>query len=220
MGVEVDFYYDVVSPWSYIGFEVLLRYEQEWNLDITLKPVFLGGVMQATGNKPPATLPAKATYGMADLSRSSKYFQIPISFPSVFPTNTLSAQRFLQAMILEGKSQELRKVSRSLWQAYWGGKGIDIGAPGGQGIKEALVGVLPDQEIQRLLEISSSPEAKERLKNTTQEVIDLGAFGAPWISVKLPGKEAEVFFGSDRFHLIAELIGKEYKGPFPSRSKL
>ena len=100
MGVEVDFYYDVVSPWSYIGFEVLLRYVEEWNLNVTLKPVFLGGIMQASGNKPPATLPAKAAYGAADLQRSSEYYKIPISFPSVFPTNTLQAQRFLQAMIL------------------------------------------------------------------------------------------------------------------------
>jgi len=154
MGVEVDFYYDVVSPWSYIGFEVLLRYEKEWDLDITFKPVFLGGVMQASGNKPPATLPAKATYGMSDLTRSSEYFDIPISFPSVFPTNTIQPQRFLHALIKDGKSEQIPKISRAFWQAYWGGKGIDIGAPEGKGIKEALAGVLSDGEIQRLLEIA------------------------------------------------------------------
>ena len=94
----VDFYYDVVSPWSYIGFEVLLRYQSSWNIDINLRPVFLGGVMQGSGNQPPATLPAKATYGMIDLNRSARYYGLEISMPSVFPTNTITCQRFLIAM--------------------------------------------------------------------------------------------------------------------------
>ena len=118
----------------------------------------------------------------------------------------------------DGKSKEIPKVSRSLWQAYWGGKGIDIGSPEGEGIKEALAGVMAESELERLLKLSTSPEAKEHLKNATQEAIDLGAFGAPWISVKLEGTEKrEVFFGSDRFHLIGQLVRsccvRRYEGP-------
>ncbi|XP_074003242.1 glutathione S-transferase kappa 1 isoform X2 [Numenius arquata] len=45
----VDLFYDVVSPYSWLGFEVLCRYQHIWNIDLRLRPAFLGGIMQATG---------------------------------------------------------------------------------------------------------------------------------------------------------------------------
>ncbi len=56
-------YFDTVSPYSYIGVETLLRYrDRVWGekVRVELVPFFLGGVMKASGNQPPATLPAKA----------------------------------------------------------------------------------------------------------------------------------------------------------------
>jgi glutathione S-transferase kappa 1 len=52
----------------------------------------------------------------------------------------------------------------------------------------------------------SMPEVKNILKANMQEALDLGAFGVPLIVVHVDGKR-EVFFGSDRFHLIAMTIG-------------
>lgn len=102
---RIELFYDVVSPWSYIAFEVLFRLEKEWDVNITLQPVFLAGIMQATGNKPPATVPAKASYGFVDLARTGKHYGIPISMPSVFPTNTISCQRLLQVLKKGSKIQ-------------------------------------------------------------------------------------------------------------------
>jgi len=99
----IEFYYDVVSPYSYLGFVILEKYERLWNVDLQVKPFFLGGVMQAAGNQPPATLPAKATYLSQDIQRLSQYWGVHLQFPEQFPLNTLLAQRFLQALLL-GKS--------------------------------------------------------------------------------------------------------------------
>lgn len=41
---------------------VLKRYRQQWDMDLVLKPVFLGGVMNAAGNKPPITVPNKGKW--------------------------------------------------------------------------------------------------------------------------------------------------------------
>lgn len=75
---KVTLHYDIVSPWSFMAYTserlgpaasttlpdysadrirlllhaVLKRYKQLWDMQLELKPMFLGGVMQAAGNKP------------------------------------------------------------------------------------------------------------------------------------------------------------------------
>ncbi|XP_065598340.1 glutathione S-transferase kappa 1 isoform X2 [Cyrtonyx montezumae] len=44
----VELFYDVVSPYSWLGFEVLCRYQHIWNIDLRFRPAFLGGIMQST----------------------------------------------------------------------------------------------------------------------------------------------------------------------------
>ena len=39
---------------------------------------------------------------------------------------------------------------------------------------------------------------KDILKAKTEEVVKLGAFGAPWLWVTSPGGKSQPFFGSDR----------------------
>lgn len=43
---------------------------------------------------------------------------------------------------------------------------------------------------------------------------NIQAFGAPTIVVHTNGQQ-EMFFGSDRFPLIAKMMNEEWKGPFP-----
>lgn len=62
MATRIVLYYDVVSPYSWMAFEVLNRYESLWKLPVDYVPFVLGGVMKATSNVPPGSNPFKARY--------------------------------------------------------------------------------------------------------------------------------------------------------------
>lgn len=59
-GKTVELFYDVVSPYSYLAFELLTRYNKRWqNMELKLRPAYLRDVMIKTGNQSPGTVPAK-----------------------------------------------------------------------------------------------------------------------------------------------------------------
>lgn len=41
---HIEFFYDVVSPYSYFGFVTLNRYQKAYNLNVTYRPFYLGGI--------------------------------------------------------------------------------------------------------------------------------------------------------------------------------
>jgi 2-hydroxychromene-2-carboxylate isomerase len=46
---------------------------------------------------------------------------------------------------------------------------------------------------------ATEKEWKDKLLSNTQKVLELGAFGAPWLMVKNDKGKYEPFFGSDRY---------------------
>lgn len=218
----IELFYDVVSPYSWLGFEVMCRYRNVWNIDLKLRPAFLGGVMQGSGNKPPGVIPNKFMYMGKDLSRLSEYLDVPLQYPAdpfevMFKKGSLSAMRFVTAVQAKAKSgdKQVELVSRELWRRIWS-EDKDITEPAS--IAEAAVKAgIPESAIKELLELSASKEIKDKLKLSTQEALDYGAFGFPMLVCHVDGKP-EMFFGSDRFELLAHCIGEKWLGPKPNKS--
>ncbi|XP_042723429.1 glutathione S-transferase kappa 1 [Lagopus leucura] len=215
--VVVELFYDVVSPYSWLGFEVLCRYQHIWNIDLRFRPAFLGGIMQSTGNKPPALLPKRAEYMRKDIIRMAKYYQVPLTVPEdvfqrILGKNTLGAMRFITAIDMT-QPKYLEPLSREFWLRFWS-QHEDISQV------ESILAVaektgLSSELTQKLLEMISSPEVKNRLKDTTEEAIKYGAFGMPAVVAHVNGNP-HLFFGSDRLELLASIIGEKWLGPVPS----
>ena len=97
------YYFDVISPYSALSWHVLRRYRPRWNFELTLKPMFLGGVMMGSGNKPPAMQAAnKGAWLPQDLARASAHFGVPMlpspsNFFSEVARNVIKCQRLLCA---------------------------------------------------------------------------------------------------------------------------
>ncbi|KAG5270805.1 hypothetical protein AALO_G00172510 [Alosa alosa] len=217
----LELFYDVVSPYSWLGFEVLCRYRHVWNIDLKLRPAFLGGVMQSSGNKPPGLVPNKFLYMTKDLERLAQYFKVPLSSPSnpfeaMFEKGSLTAMRFVTAVAEKetGGDAQVEKVSRELWMRIWS-KDQDITQPASL-IEAGLKAGLSASEIDELLKLAQSQPIKDKLKANTQKAMGYGAFGFPLIVCHVDGKP-EAFFGSDRFELLAHCIGEKWVGPQPNK---
>uniref|UniRef100_A0A0M3I5M5 DSBA domain-containing protein n=1 Tax=Ascaris lumbricoides TaxID=6252 RepID=A0A0M3I5M5_ASCLU len=79
----IDLYFDIISPYSRIAFESLLRYENYWPIKVNLIPFFLGGILKESGNKPPITVAAKVAYMNKDLRRNADYWGVNLVPPKV-----------------------------------------------------------------------------------------------------------------------------------------
>ncbi|GMR35657.1 hypothetical protein PMAYCL1PPCAC_05852, partial [Pristionchus mayeri] len=210
----IKLYYDIISPYSFIGFECLLRYRVVWPIDVVLKPICLGGLFKDVGNTPPVkSCEAKANYMAKELQMISRHFGIPMNVPKNFESfvmtaNTVDACRLILA------TQKLRpdkaeEVSRQLFDRFWiDNKEVKSDADLRECLKRAMVDK-PDDLMDKI----HTPEIKDQLKKNTKEAQDIGAFGLPWIQVNKAGGGSEVYFGSDRLPIIGEFIGQSYHGP-------
>ena len=206
--MRLELFYDVISPWSYLAYETLHRYRHAWDLELVLRPAFLAGVLSATGNAPPISVPARAVYLLQDLARSSRYFEVPLQFPTGFPGNTIAAMRLL-TLVAEEQPRHHEDLARALWRAYWSDD-VDIADVGN--LKAACVGVGIDDA---LVDRAGDADNKARLRGATEEAVARGAFGFPAMFVGNDDGGEDLYFGSDRLALLAFERGLPWHGPVP-----
>eukprot|EP00092_Neocalanus_flemingeri_P034662 GFUD01037709.1.p1 GENE.GFUD01037709.1~~GFUD01037709.1.p1 ORF type:complete len:260 (+),score=75.68 GFUD01037709.1:62-841(+) len=220
--LDVDFYFDTISPYTWPAFEVLTRYQKRWELDIHYKPVFLGALALAAGNKNMASNPAcpnKAAYHLKDLeTRTANFFDIPFKmkadpFRLIFTVGSIQQQRFTTA-VLQRHPQYMENLLRNFWVRSWS-EDKDVHTAGDITAVALLAG-MGVEEIEDCLAAMKTETVKTALKEVTEEAVERGAFGAPTMFWHENGENEQMFWGSDRFEMIAQIHGKEWLGPNPS----
>ena len=116
----IEFYFDCSSPWTYLAFAEILSLSERHGLEIEWNPVLVGGVFNAVNQdvyefrKKPN--PLKLNYSNDDLLLWSKVRGISISFPEVFPVNSVKAMR---GCLYAKQENQLVVFANNLFQAYW-----------------------------------------------------------------------------------------------------
>jgi 2-hydroxychromene-2-carboxylate isomerase len=197
----VEFYYDLVSPYSYLAHREVSRICRENGAELSLKPMLLGAVHNAVGLQAPIETKAKARYQAKDIRRWAEHYGLSMTFPDPFPFRTLKTMR--AAMFLKDRG-DLEAFTREAFALYWeeGGapKGLEEADEDGP-VSEAArrIGADPDE----VLAGAFAPEAKEALKAATGEAVGRGVFGAPAFFVG-----DEMFWGNDRLDFVEEALGQ------------
>lgn len=220
---KLEIFYDVTSPFSFFGFEIACRLRDTWKIDLVFRPFFLAGVMKHCSNTSPALhCKQKGVYLGKEIDLLAEYYKVPLHvdmahFSKVaFQKTTLKTMRFVTAVQLS-IPEFVEELSRQLWVSFFQ-KQLDISEP--DVIREAAERAgMNKEQIEKAMKETENDNIKKQLFNTTEEAIKSGAFGAPWFFVHgKDGKKYELF-GSDRYELMAKLLGEEYPGPLPHLSK-
>lgn len=196
---RMEFYYDLVSPYSYLAYAEAGRVAERSGAEIVLRPVLLGALHKAVGIKAPIETPAKGRYQARDIQRWAERYGLPMRFPEPFPFRTLKTMR---AAMWCAERGSLEPFTREAFALFW----EEGGAPKGL---EATEEDEPLREVARRVELdpdellagAATDEAKQALKKATSEAAERGVFAAPTFFVG-----DEMFWGNDRLDFVGEAL--------------
>lgn len=194
MTKTVEFCFDIVSPAAYIAWHVLPKIADKAGAEIIYTPIFLGGLMEAAGNRPPATVPNKGKWMMRDLGRWAALYGLEYRRNDKFPQMTLHHMR--GALALMGTDQFRPMIDRLYRALHVENQVIDD--PANMAKLLAEVGIDPQEFMAKI----SDPAIKDQLKANTQGAFERGAFGAPTFFIG-----DTMHFGQDRLWMVAEDLG-------------
>ena len=194
---SVEFYFDLGSPYSYLAYYRLLQMAEQQEIQIVYKPILLGGVFKATGNRSPIEVPVKGVYSILDMQRWAEYYQIPMQMNPHFPMNTLTLMRILTGVQLLSL-EKFEQVLKLLFDAMFG-------TPQNLNEPTVLAEVLKPSgfSVEDIMSMVQSDVVKQKLITETEQAIQRGIFGAPTFFVG-----DEMYWGQDRLHFVEQALNK------------
>ena len=171
----VDWYFDFVSPFSYLQCERL----QAHATTIRPHPVLFAAILDAVGQKGPAEIAAKRRFTYRFVVWRAKSLGIPLKFPHAHPFNPLPLLRL--AIACDARWPAITQIFRFVWRD---GRLPDLPIEWAE--LADRVG-LPDA-AQRIAE----RDVKDALRRETDAAVARGVFGVPTLAVG-----SELFWGCD-----------------------
>lgn len=209
---RVQLYFDCVSPWSYIAFHALRRYRKAWDMHIEYFPRSLAYIMKFAENRPPVAVANKGAHMMQELRVASRMHNVPVQMPNSFPFETFALMGFLHK-VKELYPEKLEHLVEQSFATIWrDGRPLQnadqIRAMAAQSFAQN------EGALTELLEYATSRDARRALSAASQELVDEGAFGFPWIVASRASDSEEMpVFGVDHLEVLAAFFHKAYLGP-------
>ena len=170
-----DWYFDFVSPFSYLQCERL----QAHAATMRPHPVLFAAILDANGQKGPAEIAAKRVFTYRFVVWQAKALGIQLKFPHAHPFNPIALLRL--AIACDSRLDAITRIFRFVWRD---GRLPDLPIEWAELASE--LGIV-DAEAR-----IADPEVKGRLRSETDAALARGVFGVPTIAVG-----DELFWGVD-----------------------
>ena len=191
MTKEINFYFDFLSPYSYLAYQKIKTIN---NTNFSYKPVLVGGLHNLQGITAPAFIKPKLKHMISDCDLIAKKNNFNFIWNSKFPINSLNIMRGYLFINDEVKDLYLNKM----FDAYWKDN-LDISN------EETLKSLLKKCEINSndFFDGIKDLKIKDKLKTVTQEAHDKEIFGTPTFVVN-----NKIFWGQDRLEFALDEYNK------------
>ena len=188
----IDFYFDFISPYSYLAYKKI-KFSNEININrFNLKPILLGGLHKLGEIIPPAFNKRKLKHMKNDCQLIAKKNNIEFIWNEKFPINSLNLMRGYLYISEDTK----RKYFELCFDAYWKNN-LDL--TDDKNLKKILHHCEIDSKI--FLNKINNQIIKDELKSLNQKAFDLEVFGAPTFVVN-----NKIFWGQDRLEYALDEI--------------
>ncbi|MDC1280057.1 2-hydroxychromene-2-carboxylate isomerase [Pelagibacteraceae bacterium] len=194
MTKSIDFYFDLISPYSYLAHKQIKFLKEKKNINFIYKPILIGGLHNLQGITAPAFIKPKLKHMINDCILIAKKNKSNFKWNSKFPINSLNIMRGY--LFINNQNKDL--YLNVMFDAYWKDN-LDIAN------EETLKSILEKCKIDpnSFFDGIRNPKIKDELKNATQEAHDKEVFGAPTFIVN-----NKIFWGQDRLEFALDEYNK------------
>jgi 2-hydroxychromene-2-carboxylate isomerase len=191
---SIDFYFDFISPYSYLAHKKINNINKKKKINFIYKPVLVGGLHNLQGITAPAFIKPKLKHMINDCDLIAKKNKINFIWNSKFPINSLNIMRGY--LFVNDQTKDL--YINVMFDAYWK-YNLDISN------EDVLKSLLEKCKISisEFFEGTKDATIKNELKNVTQAAHDNEIFGAPTFVVN-----KKIFWGQDRLDFALEEYNK------------
>jgi 2-hydroxychromene-2-carboxylate isomerase len=188
----IEFYFDLISPYGYLGSTRIEALAARYGRTVDWKPVLLGiTVMKVMGLPPLMQTPLKKDYVLHDKARMASLLGVPMVEHGLEGVNSLAASRAF--LWLKVRDPDLAKrFAQRIYARLWV-KGRDITPVDAVAEEAAALGV----NRAPLLAAVDSAEMKQALRDAVGEAVAKGVFGVPTFIV-----DGEAIWGVDRLWML------------------
>jgi len=194
MTKSIDFYFDFISPYSYLAHKKIKHIRENKDVNFNYKPILVGGLHILQGITAPAFIKAKLKHMISDCDLIAKKDKINFIWNSKFPISSLNIMRGYLFINNEAKNLYLNEMFDANWKN-------DLDTSNEEILKTLLKKCKID--VGSFFNGIKNLKIKEELKNITQEAHDKEIFGAPTFVVN-----NKVFWGQDRLEFALDEFNK------------
>ena len=190
-----DFYFDFVSPYSFLAHKEIRKIERKTSIKVRYKPILLGGLHNLHGIKAPAFIPAKAKHMIRDCKLIAERNNTKFKFNSYFPIRSLNLMSGVFVAEEDNfKSYYIDSIFDAIWQ-----DGLNMND------ENIIIKVLKNLNVnpKTFALRSTSSSIKDSLKKRTGEAYEKGIFGAPTFV-----SNNKIFWGQDRIEFAIKEASK------------
>jgi 2-hydroxychromene-2-carboxylate isomerase len=190
MSSYIDFYFDIISPYSYIAHKKIQKIKENQKIIFNFKPILLGGIHNLAGISAPAFNKYKIKNMQSDCELVSKKNDISFIWNSKFPINSLAIMRGY----LSVNDNQKENYLDIFFNAYWRDN-LDLSSE--QEFLKLLDTLGMDAKI--FFDKIKQKSTKDKLKELTNDAFNKEVFGAPTFIVN-----NKIFWGQDRLEYALE----------------